>query len=351
MNMVVSHWSANVAILAVCLVIAAVHAAGVRGMVADAQQADGAAPEGAAPDRAAPVEPVREVGAFGAGLVAILLALVSPLAYWSREFIWVRSLQDILLAVVAPPLIVLAAPWLPLRRGLRGRRRGLGFRPDGRQHVTGPEAAGPSSVRSDVLGPAAVESAAAGPAAAGSSATWPGAGGRRSAHGWLSWPVAVTAAFTVTWCGWHVPVLYDAALRYPVVFAAEVVTYLGVGTAFWLQLIGSRPLAPRFPPLQRFMLIGATVITSTILGMVLGFGANVIYPAYRGAGHHVLTVVADQQVGGAILWVLVLPSYVIAGVALLVRWLNQEESEAVALGFDRLLQPPKSVWPSRTGLR
>ena len=55
--------------------------------------------------------------------------------------------------------------------------------------------------------------------------------------------------------------------------------------------------------------------------------------------------------GGAILWVLVLPSYVIAGVALLVRWLNQEESEAVALGFDRLLQPPKSVWPSRTGLR
>jgi len=161
----------------------------------------------------------------------------------------------------------------------------------------------------------------------------------------------VTAAFTVTWCGWHVPVLYDGALRYPVVFAAEVVSYLGVGTAFWLQLIGSRPLTPRLPPLPRVMLIGATVITSTILGMVLGFGANVIYPAYRGAGHHVLTVVADQQVGGAILWVLVLPSYVIAGVALLVRWLNQEESEAVALGFDRLLQPPKSVWPSRTGLR
>jgi cytochrome c oxidase assembly factor CtaG len=85
--------------------------------------------------------------------------------------------------------------------------------------------------------------------------------------------------------------------------------------------------------------------------MVLGFGANVIYPAYGGAGHHVLTVVADQQVGGAILWVLVLPSYIIAGVALLVRWLNEEESEAVALGFDRLLQPPKSAWPSRTGLR
>jgi cytochrome c oxidase assembly factor CtaG len=162
----------------------------------------------------------------------------------------------------------------------------------------------------------------------------------------------VTVAFTVAWCGWHVPVLYDAALRYPVVLAAEVVSYLGVGVLFWLQLIGSRPLTPRFPPLQRVMLIAATVVTSTILGMVLGFGANVIYPAYLGVGHHhLLTVVADQQVGGAILWVLVLPPYIIAGVALLVRWLNDEESEALALGFDRLLRPPKSAWPTRTGLR
>ena len=39
------------------------------------------------------------------------------------------------------------------------------------------------------------------------------------------------------------------------------------------------------------------------------------------------------------------------GVALLLRWLNDEESEALALGFDRLLRPPRSAWPTRTGLR
>jgi putative membrane protein len=332
MNMVVSHWSANVAILAVCLVIAAVHLAGMRGMAADSRIAGAPAPSG----------PVREAVAFDAGLVAVLLAMVSPVAYWSKEFIWVRSLQDLLLAVVAPPLIVLGAPWLPLRRGLSQLRRGLGqlrrglsFWPSGRAPAADADADGP-----DLAGAAVVGSSAAGAAAS------------RSARGWLSWPVAVTAAFTLTWCGWHIPVLYDAALRHPLVMAAEVVTYLGVGTAFWLQLIGSRPLTPQFPPLHRVMLIAATVVTSTILGMVLGFGANVIYPAYRGAGHHhLLTVVADQQVAGAILWVLVLPSYIIAGVALLVRWLNEEESEAIALGFDRLLRPPKSAWPTRTGLR
>jgi cytochrome c oxidase assembly factor CtaG len=325
MNMVVSHWSANVAILAVCLVIAAAHLAGVRSMAAAGR------PAGAP----APVGPVREVIAFDAGLVAVLLALVSPVAYWSKEFIWVRSLQDLLLAVVAPPLIVLGAPWLPLRRILSQLRYGPNFWRGGQAPAVGGDAAGPDRETARTVGSSAV-----------------GAAANRSAPGWLSWPVAVTAAFTVTWCGWHVPVLYDAALRNPLVFAAEVVSYLAVGMAFWLQLIGSRPLTPQFPPLQRVMLIAATVVTSTIMAMVLGFGANVIYPAYRGGGHHhLLTVVADQQVAGAILWVLILPSYIIAGVALLVRWLNEEESEAIALGFDRLLRPPKSAWPTRTGLR
>jgi putative membrane protein len=332
MNMVVSHWSANVAILAVCLVIAAVHGGGVRGMAADSRTAGAPAPAG----------PVREAVAFDAGLVAVLLAMVSPVAYWSKEFIWVRSLQDLLLAVVAPPLIVLGAPWLPLRRGLSELRRGLGQLRRGPSLWRGGRVPAASA---DAPGPDLAAASVVGSSAAGAAAN-------RSARGWLSWPVAVTAAFTVTWCGWHIPVLYDAALRHPLVLAAEVVTYLGVGTAFWLQLIGSRPLTPQFPPLQRVMLIAATVVTSTILGMVLGFGANVIYPAYRGGGHHhLLTVVADQQVAGAILWVLVLPSYIIAGVALLVRWLNEEESEAIALGFDRLLRPPKSAWPTRTGLR
>jgi len=334
MNVVVSHWSANVVVLAGCLVIAVVHLAGVRGVMADARRVGPAAPAGL----------VREVIAFDAGLAVVLLALVSPVAYWSRDFIWVRSLQDLLLAVVAPPLIVLGAPWLPLRRGLRVWRGGQMSAPGAKVMGSAAAAAGTGAAGAGV----------AGPGAAGLDAAAPGtrAVAKRSAGGWLSWPVAVTAAFTVAWCGWHVPVLYDAALRYPVVWAAEIVSYLGVGVLFWLQLIGSRPLTPRFRPLPRVMLIGGTVVTSTILGMVLAFGANVLYPAYRGAGHHhLLTVVADQQLGGAILWVLVLPPYIIAGVALLLRWLNDEESEALALGFDRLLRPPRSAWPTRTGLR
>jgi hypothetical protein len=38
-------------------------------------------------------------------------------------------------------------------------------------------------------------------------------------------------------------------------------------------------------------------------------------------------------------------------VALLVRWLNEEGSEALETGLDRLLKPKTSAWPSRPGLR
>src|SRR5215831_11696883 len=122
------------------------------------------------------------------------------------------------------------------------------------------------------------------------------------------------------WCCWHLPALYDGALRHPAEYAAEVVSYLGLGVAFWLQLIGSRPLSPAWAPLRRVALLAGTVIVSTLLGMVLVFGYGLAYPAAPGRAPRAKRGY-DQQAGGAVLWLLVLPGYVTAGVALLIRWL------------------------------
>ena len=50
------------------------------------------------------------------GLLAVVIALVSPLGYYGGTFIWVRTLQALLLGIVAPALLVLGAPWLVLWR-------------------------------------------------------------------------------------------------------------------------------------------------------------------------------------------------------------------------------------------
>ena len=187
----------------------------------------------------------QQAAAFYSGLLAVVIALVSPLGYYAGTFIWVRTLQALLLGIVAPALLVLGAPWLVLWRGL-GRR---------------------------ALPPGTADSVAA----AASVRPW-----------WRSWPVTVTALFTLVWCGWYVPPLYDAGVHHPLVLAVQVVSYLGVGVLFWLQLIGSRPFSPQFGPLHRVMLIASCVVTGTILGMVLGFDPHVLYPTYRAVGHHQL---------------------------------------------------------------
>jgi putative membrane protein len=295
MNMVVSHWPASLLVWAVLVAAAAAHLLGLRGLAADARRKRERLPDGL----------TREAAVYYGGLLAVLLALASPIAYWSQRFIWVRSVQDVLLAIVAPALIVLGAPWLALRRGARYPWR-------------------------------APETAAVTP---------------EQALGWLRVPIAVTVAFNLAWCGWHLPVFYGAARAHGLVFACEVITYLGCGVLFWRQLIGSRPHVPRLAPLRRVTLVVGTAAIGAAFAMVLVFGSTLLYPGYLGSRHHAASVVADQQVGGAVLWVIPLVPYFVATVALLVRWLNDEESADMAAGFDRLLKPARSGWPSWPSLR
>jgi cytochrome c oxidase assembly factor CtaG len=305
MNMVVSYWSANVVALAAYAVVAVTHLLGMRDAAADARRQGRSLPHGQ----------VGRAVAFQAGLLVALLAVVSPMGYWSYRFIWTRNLQDVVLAIAAPALIVLGAPWRPLSRGM-----GLGGRLPGRDERPG-EAPGDGE-----------------------------AAGRKWAPGWRPLPILVTAAFCVTWWVWHLPATFDVALHSPAVYALEVVSYLAAGILVWLQLVESPPLRPQLAPLRRVALVLAMAVSGTVLGLIHTYSPGLEYPAYLGFHHHVLSVVADQQVGGAILWVIPLVPFGILAVALAIDWLNEDESEATAAGIDRLLKQ-KSAWPSRPGLR
>lgn len=276
MSPVLSHWSASWPALIVYAVLAGAHAAGVLRLRARGDWAG--RPQW------------REAALFQGGLLLALLAIVSPLGHESGVFIWVRAVQDLILAIVAPGMIVLGAPW-----------PAFGAR----------EASGPR---------------------------W-----------WLRWPAAAVVAFNVVWVAWHLPALFDRVPAGGAVAAAEYVLYLGAGTMFWLQVIGSRPWSPAARPIRRAALLIGTVVVDTVLGMVLVFGSSVIYPAYANGAHHVMTVLDDQQLAGAVLWMGMLPPVITAAVVVLLRWLDHEESEAMSAGFDRLLKPGAPGW--RTGAR
>src|SRR5438128_12426777 len=124
--------------------------------------------------RAAPTGPaslfIGPVGAFVLGLGVLWFAVASPLAAMGHELLSIHMVQHVLLGAVAPPLIWLSAPVLPILLGLPRRLRR-------RAHA---------AIASDALEPF----------------------GRLVTHPYTAWLAGV-----LTVIGWHVPAAFDLAQR------------------------------------------------------------------------------------------------------------------------------------------
>jgi putative membrane protein len=305
-----THWSVSWPALIGCAAAAACQLAGWRKLLPNAGR-----------------EERREALLFYAGLLVLLVALVSPVGYLSGVYLWVRALQGLLVGIVAPGLIVLGAPWSAFRLAFS---RGAG-----------------SAASAESAAPAGSSAPAGSPAPAELDPD------RVSGRGpWLmSWPVVAVVLANVVWLGWQFPRLTDAAAGNSAVALAEHASFLAAGLVFWLQVISSRPLHQRTPPLRRVALVIGTVAAWTVFGMMLVFGSGVLYPAFANSAHHVMTVLDDQQLSGAVWWMGILPPMIVAAVALMMQWLRDEESAELSAGLDRLLTPRRHGWPSRPVIR
>lgn len=326
MHVVFEHWSASWPALGCYLVIAAVHLLGLWRLPA-------AAGDRAASDGPRSRELTRQAIVFQGGLLLALLTLVSPVGYLSGVYIWVRGLQFLLLALTAPGLIVLGAPWLALRAAFR--RPGAGGAPRGASSAGRP------------LG-----SARSGEPGQPGTRLVPLEGKLPARPPWLlARPILAVVVVNVVWLAWQLPGPFDSAHNSSLVASAEHATIMLAGVVLWLQLIGSAPFSPAARPLRRMELVVATVGAMTVLGMVLVFGSSVLYPVYANSAHHVMTVLDDQQLSGAVIWMGSLLPLITVAVVLLMRWLSEEDSAELSADLDRLLVPRKNAWSARPGIR
>jgi cytochrome c oxidase assembly factor CtaG len=230
-------------------------------------------------------------------MAAIVVALQPPLDPLVGVFLWAHMVQHLLLLGVAAPLMVAAAPWLRIWRGLPlGWRRGL--------------------ARAVVLGRWAAPLRAVG--------TFLG----RPGEAWL--------VFTVTLVAWHLPWLYDLALRNQAVHDLEHLSFLGLAILFWAMVIDSPPFRSQLDQLHRVAFVLAAMVVSWGLAVVLVFATVPIYSYYAAlattphliAGALVytdpggLTAVADQELAGGIMWVPGSIPFSVAIFVFLYRWLD-----------------------------
>ncbi|HEY1820299.1 MAG TPA: cytochrome c oxidase assembly protein [Trebonia sp.] len=246
---------------------------------------------------------------FYSGLLVLLLAVVSPIDYWSDSYFMVHMVQHLLLMFAAPSLVVAGAPGQPLLDALPGR--------SGRA-VT-------RSVLAD---------------------RW--SRPLRSLWRFLTEPVVAVVLFNLVMIGWHIPAAFDLAENNQAVHIWLMhSSFFLAGVLFWLQFIPSPPFRSRMPLLGRAAALLATNVVMIFIAMALSiFATHSVYAVYDHVPGVTLPAFADQQIGAAILWVCgdfwALPTMIIT-----VRKLLNDES-GVGTALERFVRAGSRSATSRS---
>ena len=217
--------------------------------------------------------------AWGAGLAAIALALLSPIETYSGALLTVHMTQHLLLQFVAAPLLLLAAPvTLVLRAVDQDTRRVLLV----------------------VLHSRAVKV--------------------------ITFPLLTWFLFAAVNWGWHFSDLYDYALEVEWVHYLQHAMLFGAALLFWFPVIGADPGPWRLPYPARLFYLFLAMPQNSFLGVAILNAADVLYPHYattvRTWGPDPLT---DQLAAGTLMWVWGDLTFLLAMLLVIVAWVRQEE--------------------------
>jgi putative membrane protein len=125
---------------------------------------------------------------------------------------------------------------------------------------------------------------------------------------------------------WHVPALYDAALKSPALHLLEHASFFTAGIAVWWPLIQPVPMRRRMTGLQPLAYIGAAKFGLAALGLYLTWSSTVYYDFYESVPRiWGLSAREDQNIGGAIMMVEQSLTFVLVLAAIFMRMLSQSE--------------------------
>ncbi len=120
----------------------------------------------------------------------------------------------------------------------------------------------------------------------------------------LSHPLVAFPLWAIDLYLWHLPALYQAALRHPGVHALQHAMFLGFGINMWMCLFGPLPTPSWFGNLAKLVYIVAVRLTGTVLGNIFLWSGTIFYPFYiHGDAIYHISPLADQNIAGAIMMV------------------------------------------------
>jgi putative membrane protein len=217
---------------------------------------------------------------YAAGLAVLIIALSTPLGDLSEKLLWAHMVEHLLIGDIAALLIVLGLTGPMIAPLLR-------IHPISRLRV-------------------------------------------------LAHPLVALPVWGIDLYVWHIPFLYQAALRDEGVHAVEHACFLLAGIAMWMALLGPLPKPAWFGSLGRLGYIVAVRLIEAILGNVFLWSHTIFYPYYRvyEAGYHI-SPLQDQITAGAIMMVEGSIVTILLFAWLFMRAASQSEQRQLLLDYAR----------------
>jgi cytochrome c oxidase assembly factor CtaG len=243
-------------------------------------------------NRAHPEHPVPRVRSlsWALGLFAILLALDSGIEHYDTTLFWDHMVQHMLLTLVAPPLLLWAGPITLLLRASSAATRNRWIYPFLHARVI-----------------------------------------RFLAH-----PVVAWILFAAVMWGSHFSPLFDAALENEWMHRLEHGLFLGSALLFWWPVVGPDPSPWRLRPAAKVLYVGLQMPQNTFLSLAIFMSSVPLYQHYvTTARTWGPTPLEDQQIAGAIMWLVGDMMFITAVVLLVLAWMRDDERRTI--GEDRRL--------------
>ncbi len=190
--------------------------------------------------------PSWRIACFAAGIALIAAAFVSPLAHLGEELVLAHMIQHLLIGDIAALLIVL------------GLTR---------------------SILQPLLQITVIDRMRA-----------------------LTLPAIALTLWIANLYVWHIPVLYEEAVRSDAVHALQHACFIGFGVLMWMPVFGPLPVPAWFGGGAQLVYTAIARLAAVSLGNVLMWSGTVLYPIYApGEAYWDIAPLTDQGIAGAIM--------------------------------------------------
>ena len=147
----------------------------------------------------------------------------------------------------------------------------------------------------------------------------------------LTMPVVAFIVFNMVFAVWHVPTLYDLALRERGIHILEHLMFLLAGVILWWPVLSPTTRVPRSPYIVQMVYLFVQPTVPAILGAIITFADRVLYSWYAEAPRvWEISAHTDQQLGGVIMWVPGGMAFLITLMVVFLVWAAKEEASARA---------------------